>query len=46
MEKGGHFYICGSTSMGADVNKLLKQIVGEDELANLKKTGKLIQELW
>jgi sulfite reductase alpha subunit-like flavoprotein len=32
--------------MGKEVNKVLEDIVGADELANLKKTGKLIQELW
>jgi sulfite reductase alpha subunit-like flavoprotein len=46
IEKKGNFYICGSTSMGKEVNKVLEDIVGADELANLKKTGKLIQELW
>lgn len=46
LERNGQFFICGSTSMGKDVNNLLRKICGEAKFEELRKNGKLIQELW
>lgn len=32
--------------MGRDVNDVLRNIVGAQKVEELKKNGKLIQELW
>jgi NADPH-ferrihemoprotein reductase len=46
LKQGGYFFICGSTSMGRDVNAVLKSVCGDEEYEKLRKDGKLIQELW
>ena len=48
-----YFFVCGGTSMGADVNKTLEQIVSSHGVADvkeymnsLKTNGRYVQELW
>lgn len=45
-KQNGYFYICGSTSMGKDVQNLLKEILGEDGFKKLETEKRLIKELW
>jgi len=45
-EKGGHFYICGNTKMGHDVQQVLKDFLGEEFVKELERDKKLIKELW
>ena len=45
-EKNGYFYICGATKMGADVQALLKETLGEEEFAKLQQEKRLCVELW
>lgn len=35
MEKGGHFFVCGATKMGKDVESLVKELVGDAEFKKL-----------
>ena len=35
LELGGHFFVCGATKMGKDVEAVLKGILGEDEFKKL-----------
>ena len=46
LEQNAHIYICGATMMGADVVKVLKEVVGEDLVKKMSGEGKLVQELW
>lgn len=41
----GYVYICGSTSMGHDVQNLLKETLGA-EFETLSKENRLLVELW
>ena len=45
-EKKGCFFICGATKMGADVQALLKETLGDDDFALLQKEKRLRVELW
>jgi len=44
--KGGHFYVCGNTKMGHDVQVLLKEFLGEEHFKELEQQKRLIKELW
>eukprot|EP00931_Biecheleriopsis_adriatica_P005640 TRINITY_DN107133_c0_g1_i1.p1 TRINITY_DN107133_c0_g1~~TRINITY_DN107133_c0_g1_i1.p1 ORF type:complete len:723 (+),score=108.91 TRINITY_DN107133_c0_g1_i1:108-2276(+) len=44
---GAHFYVCGSTSMGAAVRKELIMCIGcESDLQHLRQQGRFYEELW
>lgn len=45
LEKGC-LYICGATKMGADVQSLVKKVLGEDEFKTLQQEKRVIVELW
>ena len=42
----GYFYICGNQKMGHDVQDILKEFLGEEELKALEKEKRFIKELW
>ena len=46
LEQNGNIYICGNTKMGADVQNLLKEFLGEDQFKTLEKEKRIIKELW
>ena len=46
LEKGGHFFVCGATKMGKDVEALVREIVGEDEFKKLQAEKRYKVELW
>ena len=56
LEAGGHFYLCGGTSMGRDVVAALQEAVAThgkmsaDAAAryvkDMQEKGRLVQELW
>lgn len=44
--ENGCVYLCGATAMGAEVQKILKDQLGEDYFKQLQKEKRLIVELW
>jgi sulfite reductase alpha subunit-like flavoprotein len=42
----GSLYICGATKMGADVQALVKKVVGDDYYKTMEKEKRIIVELW
>ena len=46
VEDKGHFYICGNTKMGLEVQVILKEFLGEDQMKDLEKSKRLIKEMW
>ena len=46
LEQEGHFFVCGATKMGKDVESLIKEICGEEEFERLKKEKRYKVELW
>ena len=46
VEKGGHFFICGATKMGKDVDELLKEVMGEEMVKKLQNEKRYKVELW
>jgi len=46
LEKKAVLCICGNTKMGQDVQKLLKEWIGNDQFKEMEKDKRLIKELW
>ena len=46
LEQGGHFFVCGATKMGKDVEALVKELVGEVEFKKLQTEKRYKVELW
>ena len=46
LEKGGHFFVCGATKMGKDVEALVKELVGDVEFKKLQTEKRYKVELW
>ena len=46
LEEGGHFFVCGATKMGKDVETLIKEMVGEEEFKKLQNEKRYKVELW
>lgn len=46
-DRGAHFYVCGSTSMGASIRKELAEALGNEDLVKrLHSDGRFYEELW
>ena len=47
MDQNGQFFVCGATNMGRDVEALVKEIVGGDEVfKQIQKEKRYKVELW
>ena len=46
LEDGGHFFVCGATKMGKDVEAVVRETVGEEEFKKLQKEKRYKVELW
>lgn len=44
--ENGCLYVCGATKMGADVQALVRSVVGEDYYKEMEKNKRIIVELW
>ena len=46
LEQGGHFFVCGATNMGKDVETVVKELCGEEEYKKLQAEKRYKAELW
>ena len=46
LELGGHFFVCGATKMGKDVEAVLKDVLGVEEFKKLQTEKRYKVELW
>lgn len=45
-KESGQLYICGATKMGADVQTVVKEVLGEDYFKQMEKEKRIVVELW
>ena len=46
IKKKGIIYICGSSSMGNEIIKKIKSLIGDNNYDNIVKNGQLMSETW
>ena len=46
LEQKGHFFVCGATKMGKDVEALVKELLGDVEFKKVQAEKRYKVELW